>query len=161
MRTYEHSIAALNLPGSRYQEMMLSQLPLRTLYQSYQMPLYMVVYDSYLNASMAIDMSAIKSDCEYRSITFDQYLIDTAGITLPYLDSLPALDTQYVRYADVFYAGYAINREHPEGYQTATVVNLFRILSLIVLRISSLHVNSLSKQLSGLMVKYLALNQKL
>ena len=121
MRTYEHSIAALNLPGSRYQKMMLSQLPLRTLYQSYQMPLYMVVYDSYLNASMAIDMSAIKSDCEYRSITFDQYLIDTAGITLPYLDSLPALDTQYVRYADVFYAGYAINREHPEGYQTTTV----------------------------------------
>jgi hypothetical protein len=103
MRTYEYSIAALNLPGSRYQKMMLSQLPLRTLYQSYQMPLYMVVYDSYLNASMAIDMSAIKSDCEYRSITFDQYLIDTAGITLPYLDSLPAQDFSSLATVAVWY----------------------------------------------------------
>lgn len=123
MRTYKYSVAALNLPGARYQEMMLSQLPLRVLYQTYRMPLYMVVHDSFLNADRAIDMFAIKADCEYRSITFDQYLIDTASITLPYLDSLPALDTKYAHYADAFYAGYTIHREHPEGYQTSTIEN--------------------------------------
>ena len=121
MRAYRYSVAALDTPGARYQEMMLSQISLQSLYQHYRMPLYMVVHDSYTNSLHAIDMADIKDDCFRRTITFDQYLIDTANLVLPYLDSLPALDTKYAHYADAFYAGYAINREHPEGYVNETI----------------------------------------
>ena len=121
MRSYRYSIAALNTPGARYREMMLSAVPMRLLYQTYKMPLYMVIHDSFTDMDHAVDMQSLRDDCQYRSITFDQYLLDTAHITWPYLDSVPVLSTAYVRYADVFYAGYTIEREHPEGYHNETI----------------------------------------
>ena len=121
MRSYRYSIAALNTPGARYREMMLSAVPMRLLYQTYKMPLYMVIHDSFTDMDHAVDMQSLRDDCQYRSITFDQYLLDTAHITCPYLYSVPVLSTAYVRYADVFYAGYTIEREHPEGYHNETI----------------------------------------
>jgi hypothetical protein len=114
MRTYKYSIAALKAPGSRFKQLVLDTIPVYQLFLAYQLPLYMIVHDSYLETDICIDMADIKADTEYRTISFSQYLNDTQDRSLPYTTDIPELSTKYIKYADVFYAGYDIQRQHPE-----------------------------------------------
>lgn len=118
MRTYQYSLAKTTTPGSRFTRMSLGDIPMNTLYKTYDMPLYMFVSDTYAGGLRVVNMNDVRSDCAGRTMSFIDYLAVIGLTTLPYLEGpLPAVNTKYAHYADAHYAGYKIHPEHPQGYQ--------------------------------------------
>lgn len=57
---------------------------------------------------VCLDMKDIRFKIIDFTVTFNQYLIDIADMTLPTSNVLPVFNTRYAKYSDVFRAGYSV-----------------------------------------------------
>ena len=128
MRNLIYSIGALNGNHTRYTRVILNSIKLDYIFSQYKMPLYCIVFDTILNKEVAFDLAQVKAEAEVRNETLSEYLKLIETKPLVYLDEVPRLNTRYMRYADVFYAGFSVNKTASLDVKAESIKDSWAIL---------------------------------
>lgn len=122
MRTYLYSIARSRIPGSRFTQMSLGDVPMALLYDYYDSPVYMILSDTDAGGLVAVNMEDVRVECSGRYTSFQEYLNAMSTYSIPYMTGdMPVINTKYARYADAHYAGFKPEPVHPLGYVGAGI----------------------------------------
>jgi hypothetical protein len=96
---------------TRWQDLDLSALTFIQIYSLYS-KVFAVLTNSFLDAPVSLDFADIRDKVGTLDVTFSDWLVTNGNLTLPTSDTIPKIDTTFVRYADAFHAGYTVAPIH-------------------------------------------------
>ena len=103
---------------SRWEKVDVSAMSLATIYQTFD-KLFAIVYNDVLEQNINFDFDSIKATCYYSTLTPDQYFASIGAKALVGTDQYPSLKFGYVKYNDVFQAGFDVTPIYPDASATA------------------------------------------
>jgi hypothetical protein len=100
-----------NLDGSRWASVEIGDVPMKTLYSTYKY-LWATLSNPFIDHQVALDLMLLIGTNRFNTQTFNEYLASLGNLALPTQDTIPEINPQYVRYADVWKAGYSVQPIH-------------------------------------------------
>lgn len=97
--------------GSRWSDAEIGDISMSTLYATYKY-IWATLSNVFLDKNVALDLNLLRQDQRFNTQTFNQYLASIGNVALPTQDDLPEINTKYVRYADIWKAGYTVTPIH-------------------------------------------------
>lgn len=96
---------------TRWQDVDLSALTFIQIYSLYS-KVFAVLTNSFLDAPVSLDLADIRDKVGTLDVTVSAWLVTNGNNTLPTSDTIPKINTTFVRYADAFHAGYTVQPVH-------------------------------------------------
>lgn len=107
MYNYVKSLVKENRFSSRWKEVNLNNMSLKDIFLKYDL-VYLILNNIFLGKEIAFDLANLKSLYINSTKTIAEFLVANGNNTLTALSTIPTLNPSYVRYNDVFRAGYKV-----------------------------------------------------
>lgn len=98
--------------GEKWHDVSIGDMPLNDIFATYE-KVYVTLSNVFLPNNVTLKIESIRNMVAGQTITFNQFLVSNGNRALPTENKVYTLNTRYVKYADAFHAGYAIEPIHP------------------------------------------------
>lgn len=97
--------------NSRWEDLEIGDMPLNTLLKDYR-KVWAILTNPFIDHQVAFDLDNLRAQYAGRTITFSEFLTLNGSNTLQTTDTLPVINSKYVKYSDAVRAGWKIEPIH-------------------------------------------------
>jgi hypothetical protein len=114
------AIGKLKAVGSRWTSLSVAAVTLSTLFRNYE-EVYLVLSNPFYEGNRTLILSSIRDENLSSELTVSQFLINNGNETLPVVEDLYQINTQWAKYSDAFRSHYKVEPIASSGHINSSI----------------------------------------